>query len=500
MDELYKRFFEDSSEGLAVVNKDGIIERVNGAFCAIFAYERNELLGVKMDILLPDSIRGKHDQLRAHYNANPSHRPMGKNRDLFGKKKTGELIPLEISLSPIKVDGHAQKVAILLSDISERKQTESQIKDLNEQLNKTVDQRTRELQASQTLYEQIARNFPNGTINVFDRSMNYVFVEGEELQKLGINSKLLRGTNYLNRIPEEVRDLMASKLYEVFEGNLVKFEVTLNKDIYQITGVPLEDEDKQISQILMVERNVTEEVRAKKDVEHALMKERELNELKSRFVSMASHEFRTPLTTINSSATLISKYDQTEQQDKRLKHINKIQNNVEHLSNMLNDILSLSKLEEGKISKELVEFNLLDFIKDVIEEAELFSNGKVTVSYSFQGDENVRCDPKILKNILSNLLSNAIKYSFEEGKVELVAKNSSDAIYFSVSDNGVGIPIEDQAQIADRFFRASNVSNIEGTGLGLNIVKKYLQALDGELTFASEPNELTIFKVKIPGV
>ncbi len=499
-EDLYRRFFEDSSEGLAVINNDGIIEKVNGAFCAIFAYKPDELEGHKMDVLLPDNIRHKHDQHRAHFNANPAKRPMGQNRDLFGRKKNGELIPLEISLSPIKIEGAPNKVAVLLSDISERKDAESQIKELNEQLNKTVDQRTRELQTSQTLYEQISRNFPNGTINVFDKSMNYVFVEGEELQKLGINSKMLRGTNYLNRLPAEIRELMETKLKEVFDGQLVKFEVTLNEDIYQIIGVPLEDESKQISQILMVERNVTEEVRAKKDVENALVKERELNELKSRFVSMASHEFRTPLTTINSSATLISRYETTEQQDKRLKHINKIQNNVQHLSNMLNDILSLSKLEEGKIHTDIIDFDLLEFVKDLVEETELFASGKVKVDYEFKGEKCIKSDPKILKNILSNLMSNAVKYSYDDGTVLLKVEVGNDHINFMVVDHGIGIPKEDQVQIADRFFRASNAGNIEGTGLGLNIVKKYLQALDGELNFTSEPNEQTIFKVSIPAI
>ncbi len=235
------------------------------------------------------------------------------------------------------------------------------------------------------------------------------------------------------------------------------------------------------------------------ETQRALEEEKELNELKSRFVSMASHEFRTPLTSILTSATLIGKYKDETTQDKRMKHVHRIQSSVRNLTNILNDFLSLSRLEEGKISHNPIYFNLQPSIEEVIEEVEAMMKPQQKIVYKHIGKtDSVLLDEKLLHNILSNLLSNALKYSNEGQTIDLSSTVLEQSITIKVQDYGIGIPSKDQIRLFRRFFRAENVANIQGTGLGLNIVKRYLKLMGGTITFESELNKGTTFTVVFP--
>lgn len=249
----------------------------------------------------------------------------------------------------------------------------------------------------------------------------------------------------------------------------------------------------------IIEREAAEEALHLKEteLEAALVREKELSELKSRFITMASHEFRTPLSTILSSVSLIERYTTTEQQAQREKHILKVKNAVDNLSGMLSDILSLSRLEEGRFQIKPVPFEMQKFCHEVIEEMQALikSNQHITCKMPEHPVE-VFTDSKILKNILYNLLSNAIKYSDQDINCTLTEDDS----YFTivVQDRGIGISEEDQKQLFGRFFRASNALNIQGTGLGLNIVKKYVDVLNGEMSFESELGRGSTFRIKLP--
>jgi PAS domain S-box-containing protein len=233
---------------------------------------------------------------------------------------------------------------------------------------------------------------------------------------------------------------------------------------------------------------------SEKELKELLENEKELNNLKSRFVSMASHEFRTPLTSILSSAELLSRYKETHQQDKREKHINRIKNAVNNLSGILNDFLSLSKLEEGRISTNVSTFNILELIAEVKDETTLIvkENQEIIID-SAMDDLKVHSDQHILKNILFNLVSNAIKYSSKDIKVKIDKKDGQFEI--QVIDEGIGIPEEEQKYLFTRFFRSSNVTNIQGTGLGLTIVKRYLDIIKGDITFKSIHEQGTTFTI-----
>ncbi len=256
--------------------------------------------------------------------------------------------------------------------------------------------------------------------------------------------------------------------------------------------------EKQVkSRTLILEEAIVELEKTKKDLNKALNKERELNELKSRFVSMASHEFRTPLTTMMSSLSLLKRYGEQNDKENQAKHVNKIKTSINNLTDILNDFLSVSKLEEGRIEIMPEELNIKTFIAEIVAEMQTLDHAK-RIQQQHQGKEMVSIDKRLLKNILFNLISNAIKFSREGLPILVSSKLSGSNLTIVVEDSGMGIPKEDQAHLFERFFRGHNATHIQGTGLGLNIVARYLELMKGSITFVSEEKKGTIFTIQIP--
>jgi signal transduction histidine kinase len=228
----------------------------------------------------------------------------------------------------------------------------------------------------------------------------------------------------------------------------------------------------------------------------ALSKERELSDLKSRFVSMASHEFRTPLSTILSSVSLIGKYVEADEQDKRDKHILRIRSAVNNLTDILNEFLSLGKIEEGKIQVHLSDFNIKEQVQLIINEiAPILKRGQY-IKYNHEGFTQVNLDTSLLRNIIINLVSNAIKFSSEEATIWVSSRCIDHEIELIIKDEGLGIPEEDMKHLFERFFRGKNVVNIQGTGLGLHIVSKYVELMGGTIQVESELEKGTRFTIK----
>ncbi|MBS1565614.1 MAG: HAMP domain-containing histidine kinase, partial [Bacteroidetes bacterium] len=226
--------------------------------------------------------------------------------------------------------------------------------------------------------------------------------------------------------------------------------------------------------------------------------EKELSEIKSRFVSMASHEFRTPLSTVLSSASLISRYTTTEEQDKRDRHIRRIKDGVKHLNDLLEDFLSLGKLEEGKIQAQAGTFKVKEFLEETAEEMNAIIREGQQINTHYEGAETFVSDNRLLKNILINLLSNAAKFSPEQSVIELRAEQAYGKLIVSVRDHGIGISEEDMQHMFTSFYRGRNVVNIQGTGLGLHIVKRYLDLIQGTVELESKLGEGTMVTVTLP--
>lgn len=241
-------------------------------------------------------------------------------------------------------------------------------------------------------------------------------------------------------------------------------------------------------------RETMHELESSKEVLASLLeKEKELSELKSRFLSMASHEFRTPLSTVLSSAYLVEKYVALEDQPKREKHVQRIVSSVQMLTDILNDFLSMGKIEEGKIQVRLSLFNLQDFILCITREMENNLKRGQGIIYEHTGTLQATLDPALLKHIMMNLISNAIKYSPEDAVINIESACLENGIRISVNDRGIGIAEEDQKHLMERFFRGVNAGNIQGTGLGLHIVAKYVELMNGTIRCNSRINEGTTF-------
>ncbi|QEH40809.1 sensor histidine kinase KdpD [Chitinophaga sp. XS-30] len=222
------------------------------------------------------------------------------------------------------------------------------------------------------------------------------------------------------------------------------------------------------------------------ELKDALEKEKELSEIKSRFVSMASHEFRTPLSAILSSAALIGKYPASEDQPRREKHVQKIRDSVIHLNELLEDFLSLGRIEEGKIQVHYSSILLHELAMEIVDEVQgLLKPGQV-IHHEISPTLKAVSDKRLLKHIFVNLLTNASKFSPADADITWKIWEKDEQILATVEDKGMGIPDEDKAYLFSSFFRGRNVTNIQGTGLGLHIVKRYVDMLQGTISVESK--------------
>jgi PAS domain S-box-containing protein len=391
--EKFKAVFQNASLGILVIDKAGVITLANDFLIKLFGYQNaDDLIGKKMEILIPRRYHHRHVSDREHFTNHPTTRPMGMGRDLFGITKDGKELPLEISLSSYTNDEGTFSIAFI-SDIQSR------------------------IEAQDKLREQ-------------------------RLALAAVNKKM-----------EALNEGLEKKV----EARTAKLRETLKK------------------------------LQASKDeLSKALSKEKDLGELKSAFVSMASHEFRTPLSTILSSVSLLAKYKLTEEQPKRDKHVQRIKSSVINLNNILNEFLSLGRIEDGKITPNQTVFDIKELISVQINEmAEILKPGQ-KANYSHTGNTEVTLDEVLFKNILINLLSNAAKFSSENKPVNIATKVNNNELQFSVKDEGIGISKKDQKHLCEIFFRAANAVNIPGTGLGLHIVAKYVEMMGGKIEIKSD--------------
>lgn len=248
-----------------------------------------------------------------------------------------------------------------------------------------------------------------------------------------------------------------------------------------------------------LQQSLTELQTAKEVVSKSLEKEKELNQMKSRFVSMASHEFRTPLSSIQLSASLIEKYQLQADGINISKHVSKIKNSVGNLTTILDDFLSLERLEAGKIETAFSKFDIVKLAEEITEEMQLMAKKDQNIIYQHTGlHSSVLLDQNLLRNCIINLISNAIKYSGENTFIEFNSEITDSGCIITVRDNGIGIPASDHKHLFEPFFRANNTGNIPGTGLGLNIILRYVTLMGGSVDFNSQVNQKTVFTLNFP--
>ncbi|HEV3225099.1 MAG TPA: PAS domain-containing sensor histidine kinase [Puia sp.] len=396
--------FENATEGIVATNGEGNIILVNPSACKMFGYSVAELVGKKIELLIPSKLKKGHIKLREGFYHDPKNRVMGHGRDLHAERKDGSLFSVEVSLSTY-IQGEERFVIAFIIDITKRK---------------------------------------------------------------GIEENNIQQKQQLEKVTDEMRKLNSELEAKVEERTIILREALLRLEESQF------------------------------ELNEALGKERQLNEIKSRFVSLASHEFRTPLSTVLSSASLLGKYVTTEDQEKRTKHIDKIKTSVKHLNNLLEDFLSLGKLEDGKVGTHFSVFIVKDLVVDTIEEMKNVLKSGQQIRYEYKGVSVLESDKSLVKNILINLISNALKFSEKDSIIHVKSIINESHAIFKVQDEGIGISEEDKKHLFSSFFRGKNVVNIQGTGLGLHIVKRYLDLLGGSIDLQSVLGKGTTVIFTIP--
>ncbi|MGK7933473.1 MAG: PAS domain S-box protein [Microcystaceae cyanobacterium] len=292
------------------------------------------------------------------------------------------------------------------------------------------------------------------------------------------------------------------KRYLCANGKIMWGQLTVSL-IYKNDSRVICEEQRNCCFVVGIVEDISEQVMAEQEMQKALEKERELNQLKDQFIDIVSHEFRTPLTSILGYTELLTKYPNKFSPDKKQKHLERIYMAGEQMKTLIEDVLYLSRANSGKLKFDPQPLNLVTFCQDLIEVLQIGIGEGHQLQFDYPDElamETINLDKKLLQPILTNLLTNSIKYSPPESEIELLIEKTSNTIIFFVKDQGIGIPASDQLHLFESFHRAENVGNIQGTGLGLNIVQRYVNLHQGNIIFSSIINEETIFRVALPFV
>lgn len=406
---------------------------------------------------------------------------------------TGESLWLQVTFFPLKEkNGYITHACWLIRDITAQKKIDI----LNEQLYR-----------SRKLFETFMENSP---------ILSWITDVKGVIRYL--NPSYLRTYNLSRKhIGKLITEVFPAHVAEIFIQN-IKQVININESIqttetwqtpdgadhvYQVVKFPIVSEGElfvggwaiDITGEVELKESLTESLErlqeSEGDLKTALAREHQLNELKSRFVSMASHEFRTPLTSMLSSTFLLEKYTTQEQQPSRVKHILRVREAIHHMNDLLDDFLSLGRIEQGTTVVEIAEIDFKELIYDALEELEPIKKKGQEVEFSFNGIGVIHSDKKLLKVIVTNLLNNAFKFSGENKLISIIGSQTAEELTLMVKDRGIGISKDDQKHLFESFYRARNAQNIQGTGLGLHIVKRYSELLNGSIALESKIGEGT---------
>ncbi|MGK7389207.1 MAG: PAS domain S-box protein [Candidatus Cyclobacteriaceae bacterium M2_1C_046] len=501
-EEAFNLLTENAQDLLLLADVKGKLLYVSSSVEKIAGYKVNDVLGRNINDFLPPDNQEKFQMILDEINKGIL-RTFKATYDVI--KSDGSIVVLENIIKPFCNEEGNIILVSTSRDITE-------IIKYRKEISKTEKRFTVAAQELQQLLHYA--NAPifginwNGEINEWNPRAEKV---------IGYKREEVIGKKFFNNIIPKPHQMPLVRIFKnaLTDKKATNYEVpviTKNGDqrIMLLSATPRRNFDGEIIGVICYAQDITDQIEYRerlekkveertKQLEDALKKEKELAALKSRFVSMASHEFKTPISTISFAADYIERYFEKAPKEKIIERLHKIKEQVNNMVYLLNDVLTIGKSEEGKIKINAKEIDLSDFISKLLEDVEMCNNShKICVENDFPEDLKITTDPVLLSNICTNLLENGIKYSPEKNQIIWKAKSQGNKIVFTVQDFGVGIPLEDQDKVFEPFHRASNTQSFEGTGLGLSIVKRAAETLGGNVKLISSSSEGSVFEFTLP--
>ena len=482
--------------GIVITNKENEIEWVNQSFTELTGFTFEEAVGRPPYEFLhgPNTDTATEKVLFEKIQRGESF-----TVELLIYLKSGDTKWIKLSLTPVLDDhGRVERFIGLMSDITGQKEFEDRIITIARELSDLIEN------ANAPIYGTDM----NGYVNEWNKVM---------AQLTGYSKNEALGRRFLEHF---IRETDRPKFSFIFSNvlkdqpvsNLELPVVTRDKEelIFLLNATPRKNAKDEVTGILMVGQNITELINYRNNLEamvekrtselnQALQKEKELVEMKSKFVSVASHEFRTPLSTISLAAESVRNHFHQLGADDVKRKLLKIEDQAAHMTNLLEDVLTMGKSDAGKIKVKLVSLDLQEFVTTLIDEVRSVAKVPRTIDLKFTSTlTTVSIDDKLFRNVFVNLLTNAIKFSPEDSVVSVRISDTSEGIEIQVEDQGIGIDQEELNTVFEAFHRGSNASNIQGTGLGLSITKKAVDLMRGTIHVDSVLNKGTTFTVKLP--
>lgn len=485
--ERYRQLIASAQDAVVVMDTAGRVVDWNPCAERMFGWAAEEAIGAQLSALIvPPALREKHEAGLRRYVETRQGRIIGQSVELVAVSRSGHEIPIELSLWPLESDGELLFGAFI-HDIHARKVAEHALREQEKK------------------YRQVVDHGSEGILVVRDGQI--VFANPSTERLVGATMDELQSQPFTHFIHPDDRALVVDRHVRRLRGEPVDDQysfrvVRKNGELVWLDLSVVSIEWEGLPATLSFINDITERKRAEQDVQNNLARERELSQLKSRFVSMASHEFRTPLAGILSSTELLRHYGDRLPAEEKTELFEQIESSVERMARMLDNILLIGRADAQGLQFRPALLSLPPLCQELVEEVERSRIGEgiaPRVVLDCQVDEAEHLlDATLLRHILGNLLSNACKYSPAGGEVRFEVSIDRQSLRFVVADQGIGIPLADQPRLFESFHRASNVGNISGTGLGLAIVKQSVELHGGRITLDSAPGSGSRFTVDIP--
>lgn len=474
----FRLLVEVAPLAILITDQQGQITLVNEQAEQLFGYARHELLGKSVECLVPAAARAIHPRYRNMNVSTPTVRQMERGRELFAMRKDGTEFPVEIQLSFAE-----QQAGCFITDITERKQAAAALREQHDFLQLVID------------------SVPD-LILVKDRTGCFQLANARTAQIYGLTPAMLVGQrdSDIHDDAAAVTRFRQQDLATLDSGEpLFIPETIIHERYFQANLVPLKNRGGQYDRVLMVASDITTRKEAEEALQQALTTEKGLSELKSRFVSMASHEFRTPLSTIFSLTETLLTYRHKLTDEQVVQRLIKIQDQIGYLNTLMEDVLQLARTQSRRAEFKPALLDLDALCRTIIDEFQSQPAVAARLTYCCEvAPPLARLDKRLIRQLLNNLVSNALKYSDPNQVILVKVAGQEASIQLQVRDEGIGIPEADLQHLFEPFHRAANANSIAGTGLGLVIAKEAVELHGGTIAVESQLGVGTTFTVNLP--